>query len=38
MRKNLDLNKPSQTEVEKYLKLWDSLENYTLCDRGRFFL
>jgi hypothetical protein len=30
MRKNLDLNKPSQAEVEKYLKLWDSLENYTL--------
>jgi hypothetical protein len=30
MRKNLDLNKLSQTEVEKYLKLWDSLENYTL--------
>lgn len=30
MRKNLDLNKPSQTEFEKYLKLWDSLENYIL--------
>jgi hypothetical protein len=30
MRKHLDINKPSQTEVEKYLKLWDSLENYTL--------
>jgi hypothetical protein len=38
MRKHLDRNKPSQTEVEKYLKLWDSLKNYTLCDRGRFFL
>jgi hypothetical protein len=30
MRKHLDINKPSQTEVEKYLKLWDFLENYTL--------
>lgn len=30
MRKHLDINKPSQTGVEKYLKLWDSLENYTL--------
>ena len=30
MRKHLDINKPSQTEVEKYLKLLDSLENYTL--------
>jgi len=30
MRKHLNINKPSQTEVEKYLKLWDSLENYTL--------
>jgi len=26
MRKHLDINKPSQTEVEKYLKLWDSLK------------
>jgi hypothetical protein len=38
MRKHSDINKPSQTEVEKYLKLWDSIENYALCDRGRFFL
>jgi hypothetical protein len=30
MRKHLYINKPSQTEVEKYPKLWDSLENYTL--------
>ena len=30
MRKRLDIDKPSQTEVEKYLKLLDSLENYTL--------
>jgi len=30
MGKRLDIDKPSQTEVEKYLKLWDSLENYTL--------
>ncbi len=30
MRKHLNINKPSQTEVEKYLKLWDSLEDYTL--------
>jgi len=30
MRKRLDIDKPSQTEIEKYLKLWDSLENYTL--------
>jgi hypothetical protein len=32
MRKHLDINKPSQTEVEKYLKLWDSLEN-TPCKK-----
>jgi len=30
MRKHLDINKPSHIEVGKYLKLWDSLENYTL--------
>ena len=30
MRKHLDIYKPLQTEVEKNLKLWDSLENYTL--------
>ncbi len=30
MRKHLNINKPSPTEVEKYLKLWDSLEDYTL--------
>ena len=30
MRKHLDINKLSQTEVEKYLKLYDSLKNYTL--------
>ena len=30
MRKHLDINKPSQTEVEKYIKLLDSLENYTI--------
>lgn len=30
MKNNLDITRPSQTEVEKYLKLWDSLENYIL--------
>jgi len=30
MSKHLYINKPSQTEVEKYLKLRVSLENYTL--------
>jgi len=30
MRKHLDINKSSQTEVEKYLKLHDSLKNYSL--------
>jgi len=30
MKNNLDITKPSQIEVEHYLKLWDSLENYTL--------
>jgi len=30
MRKHLYINKPSQAEVKKYLKLWDSPENYTL--------
>jgi len=29
MIKHLNINKPSQTEVGKYLKIWDSLENYT---------
>lgn len=29
MRKELDLEKPSHKEVEDYLKLWSSLENYT---------
>lgn len=27
---NTFLNKPSKSEIEKYLKLWDSLENYRL--------
>ena len=35
MRKHLNINKPSQTEVKKYLKLWDSLENYTLQEREK---
>jgi len=30
MRKHLDIDKPSYTEVEKYLKIRDSLENYTI--------
>jgi len=30
MLKNLEIRKPSQIEVEYYLKLWNSLENYTL--------
>ena len=32
MTKNFSLNiaKPSQIEIKTYLKLWDSLENYTL--------
>jgi len=30
MRKYLNINKPSQTEVEKYLKLYDFLKNYSL--------
>ncbi len=30
MKNNLKLPKPSKNEVEHYLKLWDSLENYTL--------
>lgn len=30
MKNNLEIIKPSPLEVEKYLKLWDSLENYTL--------
>jgi len=30
MRNNLDIIRPSQVEVEHYLKLWDSLENYIL--------
>jgi hypothetical protein len=27
MKNNLDITRPSQIEVEHYLKLWDSLEN-----------
>ena len=30
MKNSINIIKPSQKEVEKYLKLWDSLENYTL--------
>jgi len=30
MKKHLHINKPSQTEVEKYLKLYDFLKNYSL--------
>jgi len=30
MKNNLEIPKPSQKEVKYYLKLWDSLENYTL--------
>lgn len=30
MKNILDIIRPSQIEVEHYLKLWDSLENYTL--------
>lgn len=30
MKSNLDIIRPSQIEVEHYLKKWDSLENYTL--------
>jgi hypothetical protein len=30
MRKHLNINKSSQTKVEKYLKLYDFPENYTL--------
>lgn len=30
MSKNITIPKPSASEVKKYLKLWDSLENYTL--------
>jgi len=30
MKKHLYINKPSQTEVEKYLELYDFLKNYSL--------
>jgi len=30
MKSNLNIIRPSQIEIEKYLKLWDSLEKYTL--------
>lgn len=30
MSNNLNIIRPSQTEIETYLKLWDSLENYAL--------
>jgi len=30
MGKHLYINKPSQTEIEKYLKLYDFLKNYSL--------
>ena len=30
MKNNLEIPKPSQKEVKYYLKLWDSLKNYTL--------
>ncbi|MFH0936889.1 MAG: hypothetical protein V1808_01190 [Candidatus Daviesbacteria bacterium] len=30
MAKKMEIKRPSQKEVEYYLKLWDSLENYTL--------
>ncbi len=30
MKVNLGIKKPSEEEVEKYLKHWDSLENYSL--------
>lgn len=30
MREYIEIIRPSQKEVEYYLKLWDSLENYTL--------
>ena len=30
MKNSINIIKPSQKEVEKYLKLWDFLENYTL--------
>jgi len=35
MRNNLEIIKPSPSEVEKYLKLWDSLENYTLQEGSK---
>ena len=30
MKNNINIIRPSQKEVEKYLKFWDLLENYTL--------
>lgn len=30
MVKILEINKPSKSEIKKYLKLWNSLENYSL--------
>ena len=34
MKKHLYINKPSQTEVEKYLKLYDFLKNYISSDNS----
>ncbi|MBU3979227.1 hypothetical protein KJ980_05495 [Patescibacteria group bacterium] len=30
MKNNLNIRKPSRKEVERYLRLWNTLENYTL--------
>ena len=30
----INIPKPSKEEVEKYLKLWDSLENYVLQENS----
>lgn len=34
MPKYTEITRPSQTEVEHYLKLWDSLENYILQENS----
>lgn len=34
MKNSINIIKPSKKEVKYYLKLWDSLENYTLQERS----
>lgn len=30
MKNDINIIRPSEKEIKKYLRLWDSLENYTL--------